>query len=745
MPSSLKYAFTLSLILALSSAAFAQQKVTITLLDSKTSAPVSYAHLCFEDQGTGKQSFVLSDNSGKAEKEVKLPSVLAVSMMGYRTKIDTLNTPGNYTVYLEPTLFDLDEVVVTAQMSPRKADQSIYQVKVLNNKLISEKAASNLSELLSAELNLRISQDGALGSSMSLNGLGGEHVKILIDGVPVIGRMNGNIDLSQINLNNVDHIEIVEGPMSVQYGSNALAGAINIITKENTRNSFISSADTYYESVGVYNANASAGFNKNGNFVSFDGGRNFFGGFSRPDTSRSQLWKPKEQYFANGYYILDKHELKWRTDARFFRETILAKGEVRGKYDIWALDNYFITDRLTAKTQLSGPLSKNSRFDVMASWSGYSRLKNTYRKDLTSLEKRLSSDESLQDTTVFTSVLSRGNYSWQSEAGKIALLSGFDLNYESGEGKRILDNSQVMGDYAVFVSAQYDPLKGLSLQPGFRLAYNTRYNAPLVPSVSIKWSPVKDITWRISYVRGFRAPSLKELYLYFVDINHDVRGNPDLGAENSHNVNASFQYDRSYNSNNFGVEFNAFDNIVNNKIDLVNDTANIYSYANINDFRSLGFNLKLKYRLHPRLNFSVGISRTGTYSSISLQPRNLDNFIYSTDFTSEFRYDPFHYGLNLSAFYKYNGRYPYYYQGADDKIAIGTMDPYSSLDVSLNKSFFKKNLMLSFGGKNLFNVTSIPKSGAGLGAHSGSDSSSPVGWGRTFFIGLSYKFGTYRK
>jgi len=80
--------------------------------------------------------------------------------------------------------------------------------------------------MLSTELNIRTTHDGALGSSLTMQGLGGEHIKILVDGVPVIGRENGNIDLDQINLQNVDHIEVINGPMSVVYGSNALAGVI---------------------------------------------------------------------------------------------------------------------------------------------------------------------------------------------------------------------------------------------------------------------------------------------------------------------------------------------------------------------------------------------------------------------------------------------------------------------------------------------------------------------------------------
>ena len=85
---------------------------------------------------------------------------------------------------------------------------------------------------------MTITQDPALGSSLKIKGLSGNNVKILIDGVPVIGRMGGNIDLSQLNLYNIDHIEMVEGPMSVMYGSDALAGAINIITKENRNSNF---------------------------------------------------------------------------------------------------------------------------------------------------------------------------------------------------------------------------------------------------------------------------------------------------------------------------------------------------------------------------------------------------------------------------------------------------------------------------------------------------------------------------
>ena len=153
-------------------------------------------------------------------------------------------------------MYNVEEVVVTAQFSPKKLDQSIYKVKVIDNSIVEKKGATNLSELISNELNFSPVRDAALGSSVRIQGLGGEHVKILVDGVPMVGRQNGILDLSQINVSSIDHIEIVEGPMSVVYGSNAMAGVINIITKENHRQSLTAGVEGYYETVGVYDFDA---------------------------------------------------------------------------------------------------------------------------------------------------------------------------------------------------------------------------------------------------------------------------------------------------------------------------------------------------------------------------------------------------------------------------------------------------------------------------------------------------------
>ena len=127
---------------------------------------------------------------------------------------------------------NLNEVVVTGNYKPTGIDKSVVPTRIISLSKLSPLAAQNVADVLKYQANLRIQQDNILGTGLTMQGISGENVKILINGVPVNGRQNGNIDLGQLNVNNVERIEIVEGPLSVQYGTNALAGTINIITKK---------------------------------------------------------------------------------------------------------------------------------------------------------------------------------------------------------------------------------------------------------------------------------------------------------------------------------------------------------------------------------------------------------------------------------------------------------------------------------------------------------------------------------
>ena len=98
-------------------------------------------------------------------------------------------------------LVELETFVITAQYEKIDQEKSINKIKVIDREKIESLGAVNLKDVLAFENNIRLSQDNILGSSMSLQGVSGQNIKILIDGIPVIGRLNGNVDISQINLN----------------------------------------------------------------------------------------------------------------------------------------------------------------------------------------------------------------------------------------------------------------------------------------------------------------------------------------------------------------------------------------------------------------------------------------------------------------------------------------------------------------------------------------------------------------
>ncbi len=722
---------------------FAQ--TSIRLLDSKTGEAIPFAHVCFESMDKELIQNRIADANGTVTFSDNRDCQIAVTSMGYVTLIDTLPGGGTHTLYLQPTLFEMDEVVVTAQFSPRRADKSIYNVKVIDNRKIREKGATNLAGLLNNELSVRISNDAALGSSMSIQGLSGEHVKILLDGVPVIGRMNGNIDLSQINMHNVDHIEMVEGPMSVIYGSNALAGAVNIITRENTRHKLAAWQNSYVESVGVYNFDMGAGGNFGGHSFSLNAARNFFGGFSEVDTLRSMQWKPRLQYNLDSYYMFRKDNLKLKLDVRYFDETIQNKGPLLGPYFEKAFDTYYYTGRWSQRVQGNYQFINGKTLDIVFANSSYSRIKNTWFKDLTTLKEVFLRGESDYDSTRFGSNLFRSIFTSEQPGGKISYQAGVDINLENGEGKRIQDIRQNIGDYAAFASLRYEPTASISFQPGIRVGYNTKYRSPLVPSVNLRWNPGNGGgVYRASYARGFRAPALKELYLYFVDINHNLKGNPELKAEYSHNVNLSWDHTLDRKHNQYGFQAGLFYNTIHNRISLTVDSATVYSYINVDRFRTMGGKLNFKYSLHPRFTFEMGIFEVGRQSLIGESSSNTGEFSFSTDVSSSLSYNWLSRQLRFLISYKYTGRLPQFYTNASGEIEEGFIEAFHMMDASATKSFWNERIMLGLGAKNLFNYTNIESSGLTTGTHSSGTGSYPVAWGRTYFISIRFYLSKYQ-
>lgn len=728
---------------------------TITVVDKKTGEPVIYANVCFESLVSDKVSHEITNDLGTVKNPVKERSTVAVSFVGYHTLIDTIMPGKSLTLKMDPAILNMEEVVITGQYTPERSDKSIYKIKVIGADEIRSQAAVNLQEVMSTQLNVKMTHDAALGTKMKLQGIGGENVKILVDGVPVIGRMNGDIDLSQITTSNIERIEMVEGPMSVSYGTNALAGVVNLITRDHVSDKVDVRLNGYAESVGQYNADGSVGVYRGKNTFLVSGGRYFFDGFSTNDTSRYQEWKPKEQVFGDFKYKRRIGNTNLRLSTRYFDEYVLDKGTPQldadtaaGYYFYKARDGHYYTTRWDNSLSWTGLVGNQKYIDVMAAYSYYARERKTTIKNLATLNEYPSGSAADYDTTKFDAWTFRGTISrFRMDTVTFNYQLGFDINLESGEGQKIEGGTASIQDYAVFGSVKYRPWPALTLQPGLRVAHNSKYDAPLTPSMNVLYQISDRWTARASYGRGFRAPSLKELYLDFVDLNHKIFGSDSLKAEHSDSYQLSFSYYSQTEKVAFKIEPDFFYNSMKDKIDLLpktvvganNDTTEIWVYTNADLFKTYGGRLNVTYRHKGVFSLGFGAAYIGIYNNFSDAVAKGSKFYYYPEFALNASYNNRLTGLRLGVVYKYTGKVTRDRLTSEDQVEKYTEDSYNMLDITLSRSFFDDRITLSAGAKNLFDITDIKTSGGGGGSvHGSGGTSMPIAWGRSFFAGLKF-------
>lgn len=634
--------------------------------------------------------------------------------------------------------YDLEQVVITGQFGQGSIGNSVYKVRVIDAKRIELQGAVNITALLQNELNIRIFNDPVLGSSMSLQGLGGQNIKLMIDGVPVIGREGGSIDLNHINVNNIERVELVEGPMSVNFGTDALGGVINIITKKGNSNKVTSSLQTYYETVGQYNVgiNNNIGLGK-GWVAELNAARNFFDGFNTDPNSRVQIWKPREQYFGDLNIGKQFKTTNVRLQNSFFDEKVTNRdsGIITPFFGV-ATDQYYFSRRNTTTLLLTQKINNKYTFDWVGSGSFYRRIRNSYRKDLVTLQETLIPSDEMNDTAFNNLWMSRGTFSTNYKQA-LNYQIGYELNHETFEGTRIREGAQLMSDYNLFASAEWKATKRLLLRPGLRVIHNTQYNAPIVPSFNLKWDVMSNVIMRASYGKGFRAPSLKELYLDFVDPSHNVQGNPNLKAELQDNLQLNTQVEWKFPDRVFRIESSLFYNHVQNRIDLamVNSQPMEARYVNISRFQSAGMNFNTEYRA-PNYSYVLGYGYTGIQNTFE-QGNELPFFFnHEVRFNATYTFKKS--GLTLASFMKYNSRMQLYqFNVMTGEFQQGFMDQFTLWDITMNKAFFGKRLITTMGIKNLLNVLNVNSNMAG-GIHAAQSNAANIAFGRTVFVSLNY-------
>jgi outer membrane receptor for ferrienterochelin and colicins len=744
---------------------------TISLFENETTS-VPGAHLFCKNLDNQKTYTFFSDADGKVHlKDIGSFKHLAISIyaLGFERLNDTLSNTSDKKYFLKQTQTGLNELVITAQYAPNDPEKAVHAIRIIDAKKITAMAAVTLKDVLTNELNIRISQDNILGSSMKLQGVSGQNVKILMDGVPMIGRLNGDIDISQINMNNVERIEIVEGPLSVSYGTDALGGTINIITKKGQGHKISADVQGYYESYGQYNLNANVGYNFKNQSIRLSGGRNFFDGWNPgdkqfkmdwahhpvADSSRSKQWNPKESYFGSLSYGYKLKDLQFYYTLDYFNEEIKNRGYPEPHSDyVNASDDIYKTTRLNNSVSVDGKLSSRFRLNGVVGYNYYKRNKNTYVKDLSTLDQILSPNEGDQDTSVFKTFMSRATISNYNQSSPVNYEIGYDAKLESTTGARIKSREESINDYALFGSLEWKAFKNFVVRPGLRLAYNTDYKAPLIPSLNVKYTIPTigngSVNIRGSYARGFRAPTLTELYFDFVDNNHTIHGNENLKAEYSNNFSLAVNYMRSKGDWSYKTEASAFYTSIKNKIGYATDSSRYdptqagvvpLIYLNIDQYKSLGvqFQQSVSYK---HLKVTLGASYIGTYNDLSTE-FNVSALTYSPEVKANVFYEWHQPDMTFGLFYKFNGKQNGYALNSDGTNAeLTTMAAYSWADCSISKMFFEKKLNVAIGSKNIFNIESVAQTGASSSSspHSSGTGATPIGSGRTYFITMTYHF-----
>lgn len=704
----------------------------------------------------------ISDEQGTAELSItKFPVTLVVTHITYKSSELTIDRAGEYELVLEPGEVTMEELVVTGQFQPQSLRQSVYQVRTISNERIMMRSPVSIQGVLSTELGIRFSNDLTLGvSNISLMGMGGQNVKVLLDGIPLLDRGEARESLNQIDINTIERIEIVEGPMSVMYGTDALAGVINVITKQNKSSLSVearvheeTAGDEYegFTGKGVHNQSVGIDWKGKDFFKNFYAGalvtRNTFGGWresrrisDNPDGAGE--WHPKDQWLTQSSvgFKNKKNTFDIWYRLNYMHEVIAPQGNPVNDVQIQVVDKDYITNRFNHQLQADWSINDKLSFNGAATYQDYSRRTMTTNYNLITGEETLSTEAGSQTEALFDMAMVRGMFHYKL-SNKVSLQPGFDFNFSSGSGDRI-DRNRSINDYAAFISSEIRLTEKINIRPGFRFIYNSVYDAPpVIPSINTLFALSDKFDLRLSYAYGFRSPALRELYFYFFDASHSIKGNPDLKAEHSNSFTGSLTWNHKRGNwrmkSNLGAFYNEFDNMIAIGYDPANPSVNMY--VNILKFKTTGSTLE-NFFYWKNLSFSVGGSYIGRYNQFTEEDSELPELLWSTELNANAGYTFKKINNTISLYYKYTGRrQSYAINTTTQEVALGEVEAFGLLDVTVSQKLLKY-LTLTVGVRNALDVTQLQNTTQDSGGAHSTTGSVPMSYGRSYFTALAFKW-----
>jgi outer membrane receptor for ferrienterochelin and colicins len=518
---------------------------------------------------------------------------------------------------------DLGQVVVTGTRTPKLLANSPILTRVITSEEIRKIDATNISDLLQSELpGIEFSYSMNQQVSLNMQGFGGTSILFLVDGERLAGETLDNVDYNRLNLNNVGRIEIVKGAASSLYGSSAVGGVVNLISRESKEPWTLNVNGKY----GEHNEQ------RYGAVATFHRGSVTSATTAQYTTVDSYDFKNEGDYsrFYGGYTYDVKERLTYRPTERL---------KLIGRA------GYFFRQRNSAATTRDRYRDFSGGLRGLYNFSKDKNLELSYTFD--QYDKSDYQVQTASDVRKYSNVQNSGRALYnQTFAERHILTLGGDVmrdyleSYQfAGGGHR----SQVTAD--AFAQLDLNFLQNFNLIAGARYDYFSESDLDHLSTKLSMMYRLGDLRLRASYAGGFRAPTLKEMYMDFDMASiFTIYGNEELKPEQSHNFQLSAEYSRGL----FNASLGGFYNNVDDRITTAwSQALGGMLYSNIDRVRIAG----LEANLCARTAWGLGarLSYVYTHEQVAAgQPYTSSTRPHTATARVDYGHHWRHYGLDVA-------------------------------------------------------------------------------------------------
>ncbi len=474
--------------------------------------------------------------------------VLSVALLSGSAAFPQIHTMTRKDSSVISRTYNLNPVVVTGSGHHQRLKSTATPVHVLSSQEIREQGISTFDAALTRMMPQVSMAPNSMGAFLRLNGLGNKYILILINGQKLSGDISNNVDLNRINMSRVKRIEVLDGAASSLYGSDAIAGVINIITDQPTQQLVGITSDTHVSGHGVLTEAVSLDIYKNG-----------FGSYTSFTHDRADSYQTTDQEYVKG----SDTETQQTIAPLFtgYRSNIFGQKFTYNPYQHLALNagldySYKITDRPETRSDITGGTDyemryKGLRWNVGGIYKFTSR--NSLQADFTVDRFRYGKeyDVETKDYAVGDYVQSKKQRMMEGELkGILGLSANSTTIFGADWRKDYLTATSGNIDQDVYTLAAYAQheqkfLKDLTVTIGLRLTHHQTFNNHLTPKATLMYAP-GNFRFRATYSAGFRAPGLDELYYHYFAVNRGKPqisfGNQDLKPEKSHYFSLNAEY-----------------------------------------------------------------------------------------------------------------------------------------------------------------------------------------------------------